>query len=147
MMQPATLKKWLIAIAVLYLIFPRDLIPDFIGLGPGLIDDLLVAGLLVHFYRKQLRKTPSGETQESGRREPGDRSKGEQAAAAPEKPFDPYEILGIEPSASGEKIREAYKARMSEYHPDKVNHLGEDLQKLAHQKTLEIQRAYQQLRK
>lgn len=35
---------------------------------------------------------------------------------------------------------------MNEYHPDKVAHLGEDLQKLAHQKALEIQRAYQQLR-
>jgi DnaJ like chaperone protein len=35
---------------------------------------------------------------------------------------------------------------MMEYHPDKVAHLGEELQKLAHEKSQEIQRAYQQLR-
>ncbi|MFB3069995.1 MAG: DUF1232 domain-containing protein, partial [Gemmatimonadales bacterium] len=29
MMNPRKLKKWLIVIAVLYLVFPRDLIPDF----------------------------------------------------------------------------------------------------------------------
>jgi len=30
---------------------------------------------------------------------------------------------------------------MAEYHPDKVAHLGKELQELAHQKVLEIQRA------
>ncbi len=35
---------------------------------------------------------------------------------------------------------------MKEYHPDKVAHLGEELQELAHKKSLDIQRAYQQLR-
>jgi DnaJ-domain-containing protein 1 len=36
---------------------------------------------------------------------------------------------------------------MHEYHPDKVAHLGKELQQLAHRKALEIQQAYQQLRK
>jgi DnaJ-domain-containing protein 1 len=36
---------------------------------------------------------------------------------------------------------------MTEYHPDKVAHLGEELQELAHQKVLQIQRAYHQLTK
>ena len=36
---------------------------------------------------------------------------------------------------------------MSEYHPDKVAHLGEELQELAHRKALEIQEAYRQLAK
>jgi DnaJ-domain-containing protein 1 len=35
---------------------------------------------------------------------------------------------------------------MQEYHPDKVSHLGEELQEVAHRKTLEIQRAYERLR-
>jgi DnaJ-domain-containing protein 1 len=34
---------------------------------------------------------------------------------------------------------------MREYHPDKVAHLGEELQKLAHDKALEIQQAYRDL--
>jgi preprotein translocase subunit Sec63 len=36
--------------------------------------------------------------------------------------------------------------RMKEYHPDKVAHLGDELQVLAHEKSQEIQRAYRQLR-
>ena len=35
---------------------------------------------------------------------------------------------------------------MKQYHPDKVAHLGEALQKLALERSQEIQRAYQQLR-
>ena len=46
-----------------------------------------------------------------------------------------------------ETIHTAYRARMNEYHPDKVAHLGEELQQLAHRKALEIQRAYEQLRR
>jgi len=35
---------------------------------------------------------------------------------------------------------------MGEYHPDKVAHLGEALQEVAHEKSQEIQRAYQLLK-
>ena len=37
-------------------------------------------------------------------------------------------------------------ARMKQYHPDRVSGLGEELQHLAHEKTLAIQRAYEELR-
>ncbi len=145
-MEPRKLKKWLTVIAVIYLVFPRDLIPDFLGRGLGLLDDLLLIGLLTYFYRKQLRQHAARETRESGRRDREEPSSRAQAPAS-ERPFDPYEVLGIAPSASREAIQVAYKARMNEYHPDKVAHLGEDLQKLAHRKALEIQQAYQQLRR
>ena len=59
--------------------------------------------------------------------------------------FDPFEVLGVARTASSEEIRVAYRARMQEYHPDKVAHLGEELQRLAHLKSQEIQRAYRQL--
>jgi uncharacterized membrane protein YkvA (DUF1232 family) len=143
-MEPRRLKKWLTVIAVVYLLFPRDLIPDFLGRGLGLLDDLLLIGLLIYFYRRQLRQHPAREARENGARDRGEPSDRAQAAAS-EEPFDPYQVLGIAPSASRETIQAAYKARMKEYHPDKVAHLGEDLQKLAHRKALEIQRAYQQL--
>ncbi len=64
-----------------------------------------------------------------------------------DRAFDPYQILGIPMSSSRDTIRSAYRSRMTEYHPDKVAHLGEELQELAHQKVLEIQKAYQQLKK
>ena len=59
--------------------------------------------------------------------------------------FDAHRVLGVGTSASTDEIRAAYRARMQEYHPDKVAHLGEDLQRLAHEKAREIQRAYQEL--
>jgi DnaJ like chaperone protein len=62
------------------------------------------------------------------------------------KAFGAYEVLGIGRSASSDAIVTAYRDRMKEYHPDKVAHLGEALQQLAHKKSQEIQRAYKQLR-
>jgi uncharacterized membrane protein YkvA (DUF1232 family) len=146
MMDPRNLKKWLIFIAVLYLVFPRDLIPDFLGRGLGLIDDLSLIALLTYFYRNRLREYTARATQESGEQDQQKRSSRAQAEAS-ESSFDPYEILGIDSAASGEEIQAAYKARMHEYHPDKVAHLGEELQKVAHRKAVEIQQAYEQLRK
>jgi len=146
MMDPRKLRKWLIVIAVLYLIFPRDLIPDFLGRGLGLIDDLFLIALLTYFYRKQLRDYTARSTQESRGQDERGRSSRAQAEES-ESSSDPYRILGIESSASGEEIQAAYKARMHEYHPDKVAHLGEELQKVAHRKAVEIQHAYEQLRK
>ncbi len=146
MTDPRNLKKWLIIIAVLYLVFPRDLIPDFLGGGLGLIDDFLLIALLAYFYRNRLREYAARATGESEGQHQRERSSGAQAEA-PKGSFDPYEILRIDSSASGEEIQAAYKARMHEYHPDKVAHLGEELQKVAHRKAIEIQRAYEQLRK
>ncbi len=150
MMDPRNLKKWLIITAVLYLVFPRDLIPDFLGRGLGrglgLIDDLSLIALLTYFYRNRLREYAAHATQESGGQDQRERSSRAQAEAS-EGSFDPYEILSIDSSASGEEIQAAYKARMHEYHPDKVAHLGKELQKVAHRKAVEIQQAYEQLRK
>ena len=146
MMSPRNLKKWLIIIAVLYLLFPRDLIPDFLGRGLGLIDDLLLIALLTYFYRNHLREYAARATQESGGQDQRERSSRAQAEAS-ESSSDPHHILGIDSSASGKEIQAAYKARMHEYHPDKVAHLGEELQKVAHRKAVEIQQAYEQLRK
>ncbi len=143
-MDPRKLKKWLILIAVLYVLFPRDLILDFLGGGLGLIDDLSLIGLLTYFYRSRLRKYVG---RAAGRGEGGEeRERSTRAPAqASEASFDPYEILGIDSSASAEEIQAAYKARMHEYHPDKVAHLGEELQKVAHRKAVEIRQAYEQL--
>ncbi len=146
MMDPKTLKTWLILIAVLYLVFPRDLIPDFLPHGLGLIDDLSLMALLTYFYRRHLQKFAAHTTGESGGRSQREGSTHARAKTS-RGSLDPYEVLGVSTSASKGEIDTAYKARMKEYHPDKVAHLGEELQKLAHRKALEIQQAYQQLRK
>jgi uncharacterized membrane protein YkvA (DUF1232 family) len=145
-MDPRNLKKWLALIAVVYLVFPRDLIPDTLGRGLGLVDDLLLIALLTYFYRNRLREYAARGSRQSEGRDQRERSSHSQAEAS-DNSFDPFKILGIDSSASREEIQTAYKSRTQEYHPDKVAHLGEDLQKVAHRKTIEIQRAFEQLRK
>ncbi|MHC4789788.1 MAG: DnaJ domain-containing protein [Planctomycetota bacterium] len=146
-MTPKTLKRWLIVAAVVYLLFPRDLIPDFLGRGLGLIDDLALIGGLTWFYRRQLREIAARTAREAaGGGERQERSGG-RPTPPPEAERDSYATLGVPRSASQETIQAAYRARMSEYHPDKVAHLGEELQRLAHRKALEIQRAYEQLQR
>jgi DnaJ like chaperone protein len=56
-------------------------------------------------------------------------------------------VLGVSRSATHEEIEKAYRALAKQYHPDLVNHLGPEFKDLAHEKMVEIQRAYDELRK
>ena len=56
-------------------------------------------------------------------------------------------VLGLNTIATPDQVRNAYRKAMSEYHPDKVAHLGKDLQMLAEKKTKEINESYQYLKK
>ena len=143
-MDPKTLKKWLIVVAVLYLLLPFDLVPDFLGFGLGLIDDALLIVLLTHLHRRWRREHAARVT-EGGASGGSRRASSQRRDAGSEPPFDPYRVLAIAPSASADEIRSAYKARMREYHPDKVEHLGVELRELARRKVLDIQRAYREL--
>jgi hypothetical protein len=57
-----------------------------------------------------------------------------------------HDVLGVPPDATPEQIASAYRARMSEYHPDKVANLGPDIRALAEQKAKEINAAYAEAR-
>jgi hypothetical protein len=132
--------KWFwIILAAVYLLSPYDLIP---GLhAAGWIDDLIVLILLYRYLARFRRMGPqSGQPSGSGQRQ-GSASEG---AAAP-KPQSPYDILGVTPGASKEEIKAAYRDLANRYHPDKVAHLGEELQALAEQRFKDIQDAYQEL--
>ena len=56
-----------------------------------------------------------------------------------------YAILGLTPSASREEIKKAYRKLSKEYHPDVVQHLGKEFKKVAEEKMVEINKAYQAL--
>lgn len=60
---------------------------------------------------------------------------------------DACALLGVSVNAEFEEIRIAYKKKIAEYHPDKVAHLGEELQKMAEIKTKDINYAYSYLKK
>lgn len=55
-----------------------------------------------------------------------------------------HEVLGVAPSATADEIRGAYKKLMSQYHPDKVAALGQELRDLAETKSKDITGAYRE---
>ena len=58
-----------------------------------------------------------------------------------------YKILEITKSATTDEIKKAYRTMAKKYHPDKVEHLGEEHKKGAEEKFKQIQKAYEQLQK
>ncbi len=55
-----------------------------------------------------------------------------------------HEVLGVPPTATPDEIKDAYRTLMSQYHPDKVASLGEELRLLAERKSKEISAAYRE---
>jgi len=58
-----------------------------------------------------------------------------------------YKILEIEPSASDDELKKAYRRMAMKYHPDKVSHLGENIQKGAKEKFQKVSEAYENIKK
>ena len=141
---------WLPAIAtagIAYIASFIDLLPDFTPIG--WLDDLVVVIGLVWFFTTWLPKNrhriywfraPSGAKADS-------RSKGPQGFATGngEAAFDPFQVLNVNKGASADEIEKAYKTMLKKYHPDKVAHLGEEFQHTAHEKVINIKKAYEML--
>lgn len=58
-----------------------------------------------------------------------------------------YRILEIEPSASDEEVKKAYRKMALKFHPDRVIDLGEEAQKAAKERFQYVQQAYENIRK
>lgn len=58
-----------------------------------------------------------------------------------------YKTLEVSPSATDEEVRRAYRAQAMKYHPDKVEHLGEELKKAANEKFKQINSAYDRVKR
>ena len=57
-----------------------------------------------------------------------------------------YKILEIQADASDQEVKKAYRSMAARFHPDKVQHLGPDFQKMAEEKFKAINAAYQQIK-
>lgn len=121
-----------IAGVLLYVRSPIDLVPDRLG-GLGLLDDFVVLVVMLAWLRRRLRRPAAAE---SGARQEtvGD-------------PSDPWTVLGVDRGASSAEITRAYREQLKRYHPDRVAGLGDELQEVAHRRTIAIQRAYEALGK
>lgn len=162
--QPALSRLLMIVLAILvvaiYVRSPIDLIPDFAG-PIGMIDDLLL-GLGVLWWMRQRGAPPrprptarqrargpgefrrAGGTGAGGR--DGDaRDAGAGAGVDDAAAWDPHAVLGVPRGATPDEIRDAYRTQMKLYHPDRVADLGPELQAVAHRKSIEIQRAFEEI--
>ncbi len=131
--------------ALLYVISPVDVLPDFLP-GLGWVDDVLVVGaLLWYLTARQRGQSPW----DAFRRWQGGTWTRGSTGPRPEEltvdfdQMDPYALLEVSPRASPDEVKSAYKRAVTRYHPDKVAHLGKEFQELAHKKLLAIQRAYE----
>ena len=59
--------------------------------------------------------------------------------------IDPYKLLGASPAATDEEIKQAYRALVRKYHPDK--YADTDLADMANEKMKEINAAYEEIQR
>jgi uncharacterized membrane protein YkvA (DUF1232 family) len=138
-------------ILILYIISPYDILPDFFP-GLGWLDDLLILGGLYWYHfiyrpakmKAQFQKAYYHQDYRSKNKTHHESREKTQESNRFTKP-DPYEVLGVSRGSSREEIKSAYRKLASKYHPDKVNHLGEEFKNLAEKRFKEIQEAYQEL--
>ena len=155
-----------IVFGLLYLLSPIDILPDFLGV-PGRVDDILLILLLIYLFRKIMRPDSiknrifreftknifrnaySDNSDFRYKRDEQTGAEGRSTNHSAQGPNidtqDPYTVLGIQPGASQEEIRKAYHDLCKKYHPDRVNHLGSEFRDLAHEKFINIKKAYETL--
>ena len=146
----------LIVLALIYALNPFDILPDAM-LGLGWLDDIVILGLVWRYLYTQKKKreafqkyTRNGRaadgnqhSQEGSQNESHTYTRSDDFAGA----WNPYKILGIEPGASQEDIKQAYRRLAGRYHPDKVEHLGDEFKALAEERFKDIQKAYEELKR
>ena len=62
-------------------------------------------------------------------------------------PDNDYKILEISSSATDDEVKKAYRTLAKQHHPDKVNHLGEEIRKDAEVKFAKLNEAYDRIKK
>jgi DnaJ like chaperone protein len=145
----------IIVLALLYVLNPFDILPDLM-LGWGWLDDIVILGLLWRYLYSQKKKREAFQKyDQNSRNAPNDGhshagNKNESRTYTHADDFtdawSPHHVLEVEPGASQKEIKQAYRRLAGKYHPDKVEHLGDEFKALAERRFKEIQRAYQELK-
>lgn len=53
-----------------------------------------------------------------------------------------YQLLSVEPTATSQEIKRAFRSEIARYHPDKVQHLGKEFQDMAASRAAALTEAY-----
>ena len=144
------MRFWIFLLLILYVLSPFDLLPEAL-VGPiGWLEDAITVGLVYWYFIYRPTKMRSQFKQSYYGRGEGARGAHQenQQRAQTEPRFsrrDPCDILGVPRGASQDEIRRAYRKLVVKYHPDKVEHLGDEFKVLAENKFKQIQEAYQEL--
>ena len=147
----------LLVLALLYVLSPYDLFPDMV-IGWGWIDDVVILGFLWRYFylmkkkRERVQKyyqrghnnTHGDNNYNNAGSENNTRSNAQSRNSS--ALWDPYKVLEIDRSASQDDIKRAYRQLAGKYHPDKVEHLGDEFKVLAEKRFKEVQQAYQELK-
>jgi len=56
-----------------------------------------------------------------------------------------YQLLSVEPTATADEIKRAFRNEIARYHPDKVQHLGKEFQDIAASRAAALTEAYRTL--
>lgn len=133
------LKTILVIVGLIYFLFPFDLIRDFIPFI-GYTDDLALIIWIIYLVNK-IKKAQDSKNQKNGYKNFRD-----SAFSDKNKIKTCFEILGLDENSSNEEIKKAYRELVAKYHPDKVEHLGDEFKNFAHEKFVEIKNAYEEIK-
>ncbi len=123
---------FIIIILIIYIISPLDFFPF-------VFDDLIASGFLFYFWNKFKNQ--------KNKRNYYSKSRAQQAYAKTDSNGqmnldEACRLLNVSPDTPWSEVQKAYKEKMTKSHPDKVAHLGEELQEKAKELAININNAY-----
>ena len=122
---------FLIIILIIYIISPLDLFPF-------VIDDLIAAGFLFYFWRKFKNKKSQKNYYSKSQSQTNIKNKTDEQMSLDQA----HRLLNVNTNAPWSEVQKAYKEKMAKSHPDKVAHLGVELQEKARELSVDINKAY-----
>ncbi len=126
----------LIIILIIYIVSPLDL-------HPLIFDDLIASGFLYYIWQKLKKQMRPGNYYSRDRSQSNIKNEPYGQMGLNEA----YRVLHVSPDAPWREVQSAYKERMAKSHPDKVSHLGEELQEKAKELTVKINKAYNTIKR
>jgi DnaJ-domain-containing protein 1 len=131
---------WIILL-VIYIISPFDA-------HPLVLDDLIASGFLLYMlYKNARQKKQQQQYHEYSGQSQSSQQTYDNQSTGPLTLDKAYRLLGVDSTDSLDNIAKAYKDKIIKSHPDKVSHLSKELQDKAKELTLNLNEAYDLIKK